>query len=110
MRVLTTKTQGVLHKDTTDSLNCTEGHITAKQSVRAKILRKILLPQPSLKAGGWVQLFGLAKCKQRLSKRRSLNTLSIKTPNTTNTFQALSDIVVGSFLIVGADAFKVSPH
>ena len=106
MRVLATNTQGVLHKDIADSpvrFQLYRGSYNwSKQSVHTKILRKILFPQPSFKAGGWKQLFSLTKAKQRLSKMRSLNTLSIKTTNTINTFQALPDIIVGSFLIVGA--------
>ena len=95
MRVLATKPQGLLHKDTADSpvrFQLNRGSYNwSKQSVCAKIQRKILFPQPSLKAGGRKHLFGLAKAKQRLSKRQSLNALSIKTPNTTNTFQALTE-------------------
>ncbi len=106
MRVLATNTQGVLHKGIADSpvrFQLYRGlYNWSKQGVYAKILRKILFTQPSLKAGGQKHLFGLAKAKQRLSKMWSLNTLSIKTTNTTNTFQALPDIIVGSFLIVGA--------
>ena len=101
------KTQGVLHKDTADSpvipAQLYRGSYNwSKQSVRARILREILFLQPSFKAGGRKQLFSLAKARLRLSQRRSLNTLSIKTPNITQTFQALPDIIVGSFLIVGA--------
>ena len=72
MGVLATKIQGVLHKDTADSpVRPVQlyrwSYNWSNQSVRTRILRKILFPQASFKAGGQKQLFGLAKAMLRLS-------------------------------------------